>query len=397
MFSCAESLYKELGEICLKYRGFIIVLMVMTLMLQTALLSHAEYTQAQISVRPTARGAHSMVFDPYNNVIVIFGGFSMVGGWHYLGDTWIYSYTENSWTKLVLTPSPSARSNHAMVYCNETNEIILYGGQGSVNPKDTWSFSCETQTWSQVITSINPGVHHSLAMAYDSQENAVILFGGFGDDGHERDDTWKFDCATREWSELLPTESPLARYGHVMVYDEAINQIVLTSGNTASQGHQDDTWTFYTSTSNWTELSPTGNPDRLKWPSMTYDSANKKCILFGGQIGDYAVDHTWIYDSQLDTWQRRYPSVSPGSRINTGLAFDLVDNVTVLFGGIVIDGAQYDDTWIYSYVDNSWTEMNESSSTTTSSESSFDPILLALITPVLAAAVIVILLIRKRR
>jgi hypothetical protein len=363
-------------------------------MIQIVPSSNVENVLAAITVKPEARGAHSMAFDPHNGVAVIFGGYATIGGWRSLGDTWVYSYTENSWTELVLTPSPPARSNHAMVYCNETNEIILYGGQGPADgPTDTWSFACDTQTWSQVVTETNPGVHHSLALAYDPKENAVILFGGFGDDGLETDDTWKFDCVTREWTELFPEATPLARYGLVMVYDEAIHKIVMTSGNTMSQGHQDDTWTFDAVTSNWTELTPTGTPDRLKWPSMAYDSVNQKCILFGGQIGDTAVHRTWAYDALMNTWARRYPDVAPASRINTGLAFDSVNNVIILFGGATVEIDAYDDTWTYSYVSNVWTEMEESDTTT---PPGFDPLLLTLILPVAAALVMVVLIIRRR-
>jgi hypothetical protein len=247
-----------------------------------------------------------------------------------------------------------------------------------------------TQTWSQVVTATNPGVHHSLAIAYDSQETVVILFGGFGDDGLERDDTWKFDCSTREWTELYPSMAPLARYGHVMVYDESINQIVLTSGNTATQGHQHDTWTYNTSANTWTELTPTGTPDRLKWPSMIYDSINQKCILFGGQIGDYAVNRTWIYDARLNTWQRRYPDIAPGYRINTGLAFDSLNGVTIMFGGVVIDGAQYDDTWTYSYESNVWANMEIE-------PMGIDPLILIFVSLIFAVAVVVALIVRRRR
>jgi hypothetical protein len=392
--SVCEQTETRIGAVHLKYRVLIVMFTIIALVAQTVLLSDAENVQAQITLKPEARGAPSMAFDSHNGVAVIFGGYTNVGGWNYLGDTWVYSYTANSWTRLVLTPSPSARSNHAMVYCNETNEIILYGGQGpSVNPTDTWSFSPVTQTWSQVVTATNPGVHHSLAMAYDPQENAVIVFGGFGDDSVERDDTWMFDCDTREWSELTPTTAPLARYGHVMVYDEVINKIVMTSGNTASQGHQQDTWTLDVATSNWTELSPTGNPDRLKWPSMTYDSETQKCILFGGQIGDNAVHRTWVYDALTDTWTRRYPSVAPDSRINTGLAFDPENNVTILFGGATVEIETFDDTWTYSYESNVWTQMEESDPSVTPG---FDPLLLALALPVIAALIVVALVIRKR-
>lgn len=292
-----------------------------------------------------------------------------------------------------------------MVYCNQTNEIILYGGFGVT---DTWSFSSATQTWSQVVTSINPGVHHSLALAYDPQENAVILFGGFDGDGWVTNDTWEFDCDTREWSELSPTTAPLARYGNVMVYDESINLIVLTGGNTAYQGHQDDTWTFNVTANTWTELSPTGNPDRLKWPSMTYDSVNQKCILFGGQIGDNAVNRTWIYDAQLNTWLRRYPDEAPWVRINTGLVFDSINNVTILFAGWSVDAVQYDDTWAYSYESNVWANREGCSvvpTTTTPTTSTpivpngpgLDPLLIALVLPVGAAAVVMVALILRRR
>jgi hypothetical protein len=378
----------------LKNRILIVFVIIISLIIQIVPSSSAENVLAAITTRPEARGAHSMAFDPQNGVAVIFGGYGTIGGWHSLGDTWVYSYTENSWTELALTPSPPARSNHAMVYCNETDEIILYGGQGPGDgPTDTWSFACDTQTWSQVVTATNPGVHHSLALAYDPQENAVVLFGGFGDDGTETDDTWKFDCDTREWTDLSPATSPLARYGHVMVYDEAINKIVMTSGNTMSQGHQDDTWAFDAATSNWTELTPTGTPDRLKWPSMTYDSVNQKCILFGGQIGDYAVDRTWVYDALANTWTRRYPDVVPASRINIGLAFDSENDVTILFGGATVEITAYDDTWTYSYDSNNWTKMEESGPTTLPG---FDPLLLALVLPVAAALVMVVLIIRRR-
>jgi hypothetical protein len=385
----------RIGAVCLKHRVLIVVVIIIAFLIQVVPSSNAENVLATITVKPEARGAHSMAFDPHNGVAVIFGGFAMAGGWHSLGDTWVYSYIENSWTELILTPSPSARSNHAMVYCNETNEIILYGGQGSAGGlTETWSFDCATKTWSQVVTATNPGVHHSLALAYDAQENAVVLFGGFGEDGLETDDTWKFDCVTREWNELFPVTTPLARYGLVMVYDEAINKIVMTAGNTASQGHQDDTWTFDAATSNWTELTPIGTPDRLKWPSMTYDSVNNKCILFGGQIGDTAVDRTWVYDALMNTWARAYPDSAPESRINTGLAFDSVNNVTILFGGASVDIAPYDDTWTYSYDSNIWTEMEESEPTTP--PPGFDPLLFVLVLPIAAIVVVAALVIRRR-
>jgi hypothetical protein len=247
-----------------------------------------------------------------------------------------------------------------------------------------------------VVTSIDPGEHHSLALAFDPKENAVILFGGFGSDGMETDDTWKFDLDTREWSDLAPAMTPLARYGHVMVYDESIEQIVMTCGNTAYQGHQRDTWTFNTTSNEWTELDPIGDPDRLKWPSMTYDTVNQKAILFGGQIGDLAVSGTWIYDGVLNTWQERYPDAHPSSRINTGLAFDASNSITVLFGGADVEFNVFSDTWTYSFDSNNWTDMSEIPVSPLPTTPGF-PIEWLAIGIAAPAAVIVLLLVWRRR
>jgi len=328
------------------------------------------FTLCQDNIGPGVRSAMGMAFDEYNNVTVMYGGTSFEGGIHSMQDTWFYDYSTNPWTEHTGI-SPPARANTAMVYCGGTNEILLYGGFGVT---DTWSFDCETQTWSEVHPSINPGVHHSLGLAYDPVENVVILFGGFDDTGWTTDDTWSFDCDTREWTELSPTVKPLARYGHVMTYDTNISKIILTCGNTWDQGHQDDTWIYDTSTNTWTELDPIGDPNNLKWPSMVYDSINQKSILFGGQVGNSAVDETQIYDAFSNRWTNPLPDESPPPRINSGLAFDPKHGVVILYGGLLIDeendhSTQMEDLWVYSYDANTWTDMSEVSQSTASGTS----------------------------
>lgn len=379
----------------------VVAALVTVLFIPVFSVSHGD-ALLQDAVSPEGRGGHAMVYDPHNDVSVLFGGMTMDGGLHALGDTWFYDTPTNTWTRHTATPSPPSRNNLAMTYCNQTKEIIMYGGGQAT---DTWSFDCATQTWSQVVTTSNPGIHHSHGMAYDPQENAVILFGGFGSDGYVTDDTWKFDCVTREWTNLAPSTTPLARYGHVMVYDESINQIVLTSGNTAYEGHQDDTWTFDVATNTWNEVTTIGNPDALKWPSMTYDSVDQKCILFGGQVGDTLWDRTWIYDAQSRTWTNANPVDHPSGRINTALAFDSSSNLTVLFGGWLMEAGQVGDTWTYSYGANNWasggtepaiTDSTSTTTTSTSGEPSEIPLELVVVSVGIVGVIVVIIFVRKR-
>jgi hypothetical protein len=356
---------------------------------------------------PSARGDHGWTFDSYNNVIVMFGGVHIEDGFHSLDETWLYDYAHNTWTELTLAVSPSARSGHVMVYCDVTNEIIMYGGVTT----DTWSFDCESQTWSEIETDENPERRFMHSMAYDPLYNAVILFGGFGPDGFETDETWMFNCTSREWSELFPSEHPLARYGHCMVFDNSIDRIILTCGNT-DQGHQLDTWAFDIGSVTWTEVDTDGNPGRLKWPLMTYDSVNQKCILFGGQIGDNVVDGTHAYDAQTSTWTELHPDPSPLGRISSELAFDPRFGVCIFFGGKNPLGGQYSDTWAYEYSSNTWTELTNLDpttrtytlttptqsttpyTTTNTSTNEFEPpVLLAIALIVSGAAILVIVIV----
>jgi hypothetical protein len=349
----------------MKYRLLVTFTLSFLLFLQISLTSQLEnsnlcWNLAQTTEYPSSRGDHGWVFDSHNNAIVMFGGLHIEDGFHSLDETWLYDYAHYTWTELTLSVSPSARSGHVMVYCDVTNEIIMYGGQTT----DTWSFDCESQTWFEVETDENPERRFMHSMAYDPIHNAVILFGGFGPDGFETDETWMFNCTSREWSELFPSEYPLARYGHCMVYDDSIERIILCCGNTAYQGHQRDTWTFNIESVTWTEINTNGNPGRLKWPLMTYDSVNQKCILFGGQIGDDAVDGTHVYDAQTSTWSEPQPDSSPPGRISSELASDPRFGVCILFGGQNPVGGQFGDTWAYEYASNTWTELTEFDPTT---------------------------------
>ena len=149
-----------------------------------------------------------------------------------------------------------------------------------------------------------------------------------------------------------------------MVYDESTEQIVLTCGNSI-EGHLDDTWWYDVSTNTWDEQTTTGVRFGLKWPSMVFDSANQTSILFGGQVGDDPVDHTWVYDAQQNSWVRQYPDEVPPDRITGAFAFDSKYNVSILFGGGGEDYSPIGDTWSYSLETNTWTDMSTVSSSTT--------------------------------
>ncbi|MFX1416461.1 MAG: kelch repeat-containing protein, partial [Promethearchaeota archaeon] len=239
----------------------------------------------------------------------------------------------------------------------------------------------------------NPGVHYSHAMAYDPRENVVVLFGGFNEEGQETSETWIFDFVTEDWTEVTSTTAPVARYGHAMVYDELSQGVILCCGNTATQGHQDDTWLF-DANQTWTELSTVGEPARLKWTAYTYDSTIGRVVLFGGQVGDDATDDLWLYDVELNTWTGASPDVSPPARINSELAFDEANNIYVIHGGFNQEYGLYGDTWVYDPEENTWIEMGETSSAGTGPGDLLVVILIA--APIVVSVALAIVYLRRK-
>jgi len=120
---------------------------------------------------------------------------------------------------------------------------------------------------------------------------------------------------------------------------------------------------------NWVVTTPPKAPSPRAGAAMVYDGADGYTLLFGGCPswgGDYwthqctAVGDTWELTNGL--WTNLTLSLSgpsPPARFDAGIAYDSVDHVVVLFGGI--DGATvYHDTW--TYAGGRWTQVHPSSS-----------------------------------
>jgi hypothetical protein len=203
-------------------------------------------------------------------------------------------------------------------------------------------------------------------MVYDSVENVVILFGGIIDSSmNPVDDTWIFDCETREWTEVNPSVNPLARYAHVMTFDASIGKAVLAFGSNYEVGFLNDIWTFDVSTNSWSQVSYTGTPNQMYGSSMVYDSIQEKNILFGGCRTDpayEALDDTCEFDGETNSWSDREPDQNPGPRQVPGMSFDSKYGLVILQGGMNAGGdTKYGDTWIYSYTSNTWYDTSLSS------------------------------------
>jgi N-acetylneuraminic acid mutarotase len=235
------------------------------------------------STLPTS-GEVGLVYDETSATIIRLGYVDFVTAC----DTWAYDASTNTWTKLRTTglPIPSGGQmfgGGAMAYDPPSGNVILLARTGVET--STWSYDSRTNAWAELTTKGSPPARRQTALAYDKSMGRLLLFGGFGHfekaDGDLLCDTWTFDSATATWTELKPTNSPSARSGAAMAYDDASGRMILSGGYPSA-----DTWTYDAAKNTWTKLRTAGSPVPREGASMFYDAVSRRLIMTGGQGED---------------------------------------------------------------------------------------------------------------
>ena len=262
---------------------------------------------------PPRRYAASMTYDTNTAQMVLFGGLESLTQEDALrNDTWTYDPAANRWTELDPGGSiPSPRAGHSMAYDPITRRTILFGGRnqqpgGSANLflNDIWAYEPIANTWTELKPAgVLPPGRLGHAMAYDSSTRRVIVFGGIGkrDPGDVSDtdfnDTWAYDPATNNWTELKPPGSlPEARHGCSMAYDPSGRRMVMFGGTTANAFALGDTWEYDCVKNIWTEIESAGlSPSARLNTSLMYCDSVGQVAMFGGLSERAAMNDIWAY------------------------------------------------------------------------------------------------------
>src|SRR6266851_7754936 len=122
-----------------------------------------------------------------------------------------------------------------------------------------------------------PSPRSNLQGVYDTNRNKFVIFGGFTIG--PVNDTWEYDVATGQWTQIITASAPSARYDYGMIYDSANSRTLLFGGITGA-GYIGDTWSY--DGINWTQLFPALSPSARSGPLFAFDPIRAKAVLYGG-------------------------------------------------------------------------------------------------------------------
>ncbi len=253
--------------------------------------AHGVWTNVTTPVAPSPRSGAGLAYDPANNEIVLFGGRGAER--NDLNDTW--TWTDGTWTNITsaVGPSPPPGFWSSMAYDAQTEAILLFGG---VNITDglqetytnaTWSFI--GNQWTHLSPATVPPGRQTQAMIWDTVDNEMVMFGGQGS-VETLNDTWTYYDAN--WVQDTTPVHPGARGGEGIAYDSSINRVVLYGGTPAPDDfystwlYAGGTWTQYNTT-----LVPT-NP-QATYGQFVYDAADNEVVDLNEPLGEGPVS-TWV-------------------------------------------------------------------------------------------------------
>lgn len=290
-----------------------------------------------------ARAGHSAVVDAPRNRALIFGGAG--------SEDRLFSLTfadPPAFEALTVASAPPARREHAAVYVDGANKMLIFGGINATGAAlaDTWLFSlpvAQNPLWIEQEPLSAPR-HSAAAAMLDSIVDYAVLFDGC-DAASVFDDDHQFDVIVNRVGTLeTPAPKPSARCDHSATFVPGWGTALFGGRNTAALR---DLWLLVEIYPNrsWTLVSSDGPP--RAGHTTVFDADRRRLLVFGGAGASGALsDELWAFSIDERCWSELLP---PGARPSARAqhAAFMFQGRMYLYGGD--DGAPRADLWSLSF------------------------------------------------
>jgi hypothetical protein len=297
--------------------------------------------------KPIARFGHAVAPIWGTDQVLLFGGQSIPSGSQHLADTWVYDYSDNTWTQKAPIKKPGPRRYHRMAPIWGTDKVVLYGGTSMVDSMDDiWVYDLSEDNWTEKAKGPIGSYNHAMS-TIEGDDKVLIVAGLYQSVMNYTylNQTWVYDLSEDNW--ISKAESPFSGWGHGMASIDGTDKYVVFGG--ISGWGRNDTWLYDYSEDKWTLQKPEHSPGYLINHQMTRIPGTDNALLFGG-YGLTMTNETWLYDLSEDNWMKKETQHPPSKRQDLSLTFIYGVDRILLFGGSYWNYPIYDnyyDTWLY--------------------------------------------------
>ena len=170
--------------------------------------------------------------------LLSFGGLNSSGTSS--NDVWGFDPQTRVFTKIkVLTPvgSPASRYGHLAAWDATTSQMLVFGGAGAKNQtvdQEFWALDFKTQppTWTKLQTSgVPPTPRQFVNYGFDASNRSLYVFSGHSTGTiNAIEGLYKFDVASRKWTQILAINEPKPRSNAATVFEPATGSLIVAGG-----------------------------------------------------------------------------------------------------------------------------------------------------------------------
>jgi len=189
----------------------------------------------------------------------------------------------------------------------------------------------------------------------DSLNQRAILFGGGFGGNYWSDGVYEMpltDTIHYTWSRLSVAGPHHKRGYHTFTYDPAQQRGIVFGGDTTNgyPNYMNDMWSLnlQLGAESWQRLNTIGTPPIPRAnPGDIYHPTRNSLILFGGiDINGLHLDDVWELKLDSLIWRQiNIIGTRPAKRQHFASAFDQLNNRMIIFGGRGDNGSFYNDVW----------------------------------------------------
>lgn len=307
--------------------------------------------------QPSARGEVEMAYDSESELFVLYGGltgsFDQPGS--VVGGTWVFDPATGIWTERSPDRSPPALLAANLVYDEESDLVVLWGGADPSfqDHTDVWTYDVDADVWTRLELDDGARPEHRAQsrMAYDASEDVIVLFGGQdGTDGSFPTTTWLLDIDAPSWRRVETTEGPRGRSLFGLAFEPTTDRTFLWGGGFPILNR---VWAFDASEGAWEQVPVNGvAPFPQGALGMVAVPELGGLLVLGGEM--QGNDVLRLFDVDAGAWSE-IGSVPFGVR--NRFAFAHAEGYgTLLFGGQEGDRsfAFSDETWLFDPLERAW-------------------------------------------
>ncbi len=159
------------------------------------------------------------------------------------------------------------------------------------------------------------------------------------------------------WTRKYTSSSPSSRCDYRMASSNDSHSVLLFGGQ-HKIGEDNETWIYNIDTETWNQKTLSLKPTARTYFDMASVYNNDKVVLFGGySLSPFLIGNdTWVYDFGDNTWTQKIQAVTPAKRFYHSMASIYGDDKVLLWGGWSQSSGYINDTWVYDVSDNTWTQ-----------------------------------------